>query len=89
MEIHPRRLGVALLIGLVSLLRQTPLSTQVLLEPQKEKAPLVRWASTAREMVKLQQLSRHRNIAGVTLNQVNDRQAQEYSKYAYSHYYGN
>jgi succinoglycan biosynthesis transport protein ExoP len=51
---------------------------------------VVRWASTAREMVKLctQQLSAHRKIAGVTFNQVNDRQAQKYGKYAYSYYYG-
>jgi len=51
---------------------------------------VVRWASTAREMVKLcvQQLSTHRKIAGVTFNQVNDREAQKYGKYAYSYYYG-
>jgi succinoglycan biosynthesis transport protein ExoP len=51
---------------------------------------VVRWASTAREMVKscAQQLSAHAKIAGVAFNQVNDRQAQKYGKYAYSYYYG-
>jgi len=51
---------------------------------------IVRWASTAREMVKqcVQQLSGHRKIAGVAFNHVNDRQAQKYGKYAYSYYYG-
>jgi polysaccharide biosynthesis transport protein len=51
---------------------------------------VVRWAATAREMVKYctQQLSGHKKIAGVAFNQVNDRQAQKYGKYAYSYYYG-
>jgi capsular exopolysaccharide synthesis family protein len=51
---------------------------------------IVRWASTARELVKqcVQQLSGHRKIAGVAFNHVNDRQAQKYGKYAYSYYYG-
>jgi polysaccharide biosynthesis transport protein len=51
---------------------------------------IVRWASTAREMVKqcVQQLSGHRKIAGVVFNHVNERQAQKYGKYAYSYYYG-
>jgi capsular exopolysaccharide synthesis family protein len=50
---------------------------------------VVRWASTARELVKecVQQLSGHKRIAGVVLNIVNDRQAQKYGKYAYSYYY--
>jgi len=51
---------------------------------------VVRWASTAREMVKqcAQQLSGHRKIAGVVFNHVNEQQAQKYGKYAYSYYYG-
>jgi len=51
---------------------------------------VVRWASTAREMVKqcVQQLSGHRKIAGVVFNHVNEQQAQKYGKYAYSYYYG-
>jgi capsular exopolysaccharide synthesis family protein len=51
---------------------------------------VVRWASTAREMVKhsVQQLSVHRKIAGVAFNQVNDHRAQKYGKYGYSYYYG-
>ena len=49
---------------------------------------VVRWAATAREMVKYtaQQLSAHKKIAGVVFNQVDDRQARTYSKHAY--YYG-
>jgi capsular exopolysaccharide synthesis family protein len=51
---------------------------------------VVRWASTARELVQtvVQQLSVHRNIAGLVFNQVDDKQAQKYGKYAYSYYYG-
>lgn len=51
---------------------------------------IVRWASTAREMVKqcVQQLSGHRKIAGIVFNHVNEQQAQKYGKYAYSYYYG-
>jgi succinoglycan biosynthesis transport protein ExoP len=49
---------------------------------------IVRWGVTARELVKecVNQLSGHRKIAGVAFNQVNDRQAQKYGKYAYSYY---
>jgi capsular exopolysaccharide synthesis family protein len=49
---------------------------------------VVRWAATAREMVKycVQQLSGHKKIVGVVFNQVDDRQAQKYGKHAY--YYG-
>jgi capsular exopolysaccharide synthesis family protein len=49
---------------------------------------VVRWAATAREVVKYtaQQLSAHKKIAGVVFNQVDDREAQTYSKHAY--YYG-
>ncbi len=51
---------------------------------------IVRWGTTARELVKqcVAQLSGHRKIAGVAFNQVNERQAQKYGKYAYSYYYG-
>ena len=49
---------------------------------------VVRWAATAREMVKqcAEQLARHKKIGGVVFNQVNDRQAQKYGKHGY--YYG-
>jgi succinoglycan biosynthesis transport protein ExoP len=51
---------------------------------------VVRWASTAREMVKqsVHQLSGHRKIAGIVLNQVDERQARKYGKYGYPYYYG-
>jgi exopolysaccharide transport family protein len=51
---------------------------------------IVRWASTAREIVQhsIQQLGGHKKIAGVVFNYVNDGQAQKYGKYAYSYYYG-
>jgi exopolysaccharide transport family protein len=48
---------------------------------------VVRWAATAREMVKqsAQQLLGHKKIAGVVLNLVNDRQAQKYERGGYSY----
>jgi exopolysaccharide transport family protein len=51
---------------------------------------VVRWASTARELVQtaVQQVGVHRNVAGLVFNQVDDKQAQKYGKYAYSYYYG-
>jgi exopolysaccharide transport family protein len=51
---------------------------------------VVRWASTARELVQtaVQQVGAHRNLAGLVFNQVDDSQAQKYGKYAYSYYYG-
>ena len=51
---------------------------------------VARWASTAREMVRrsVQQLSGHAKVAGIVFNQVDDAEAQKYSKYAYSYYYG-
>ena len=51
---------------------------------------VVRWASTAREMVQraVDQMSAHRKIAGVVFNMVDDERAQKYGKYAYSYYYG-
>lgn len=51
---------------------------------------VVRWASTARDMVQrsVAQLSGHAKIAGVVFNHVVDKQAQRYSKYAYGNYYG-
>jgi polysaccharide biosynthesis transport protein len=50
---------------------------------------VVRWHATAREMVKycVQQLAGHKKIAGVAFNQVDERRAQKYGKYAYSYYY--
>jgi capsular exopolysaccharide synthesis family protein len=51
---------------------------------------IVRWGKTARELVGqcVNKLSGHTKIAGVAFNQVDDRQAQKYGKYAYSYYYG-
>jgi exopolysaccharide transport family protein len=51
---------------------------------------VVRWSSTARELVKscAQQLAGHRKIAGVAFNQVNESRAQKYGKHGYSYYYG-
>lgn len=51
---------------------------------------VVRWGSTARELVKqsVEQLSGHRKIAGVVFNQVNEHEARKYGRYAYSYYYG-
>jgi exopolysaccharide transport family protein len=50
---------------------------------------IVRWSSTAREMVKhsMARLSSGKKIAGVVFNHVDDRKAQKYGKYAYSYYY--
>ena len=50
---------------------------------------VVRWASTARELVQqsLERLSRDK-VAGVVFNLVNERAAQKYGKYAYQYYYG-
>ena len=51
---------------------------------------VVRWASTARELVQqsIQRLPGHKKVAGVVFNQVNDRLAQKYGKDAYQYYYG-
>jgi polysaccharide biosynthesis transport protein len=51
---------------------------------------VVRWASTAREMVShsVQRLSGHKKVAGVVFNYVIDAQAQKYGKYSYSNHYG-
>ena len=50
---------------------------------------VVRWASTARELVQqsLQRLPREK-IAGTVFNRVNEKAAQKYGKYAYQYYYG-
>ena len=51
---------------------------------------IVRWASTAREMIahSIQRLQGQKKVAGVVFNNVVDAQAQKYGKYAYSYYYG-
>jgi len=51
---------------------------------------VIRWGATARELVKqsVDQLSGHSKIAGAVFNQVNEREAQKYGRYAYSYYYG-
>jgi polysaccharide biosynthesis transport protein len=50
---------------------------------------VVRWASTARELVlqSVQRLPREK-LAGVAFNRVNEKAAQKYGKYAYQYYYG-
>ncbi len=68
-----------------------PVIDPVVLSHLSDKIVLVvRWASTAREMVKqcVQQLSGHKKIAGVAFNHVNDSQARKYGKHGYSYYYG-
>lgn len=51
---------------------------------------VVRWSATAREMVRhaVEKLSADKKVAGAVFNQVNDRRAHKYGKYAYSHHYG-
>ena len=52
---------------------------------------VVRWGSTARELVQraVHQVSGNtKKVAGILFNQVIDSQAQKYGKYAYSYYYG-
>jgi polysaccharide biosynthesis transport protein len=50
---------------------------------------VVRWAATARELVQ-QSIERlpGTKIAGTVFNQVNERAAQKYGRYAYQYYYG-
>jgi len=50
---------------------------------------VVRWASTARELV-LQSIRRlpREKLAGAAFNRVNEKAAQKYGKYAYQYYYG-
>jgi capsular exopolysaccharide synthesis family protein len=51
---------------------------------------VVRWASTARELVQqsVQRLPGHRKVAGIVFNQVNERLARKYGKHASAYYYG-
>jgi succinoglycan biosynthesis transport protein ExoP len=51
---------------------------------------VVRWATTAREMVKhtVEQLPGHKKVAGIVLNLVNEKEAKKYGKHAYGYYYG-
>lgn len=51
---------------------------------------VVRWASTARELVQhsIQRLPGNRKVAGIVFNQVNEFEAQKYGKDGYSYYYG-
>ncbi len=68
-----------------------PLVDPVVVSHLADKIVLVvRWGSTARELVKecVIQLAGHRKIAGVAFNHVDEREAQKYGKYAYSYYYG-
>lgn len=52
---------------------------------------VVRWAATAREMVKyaIQQFPERKQIAGIVFNFVNESEARKYGKHAYSYYYSN
>lgn len=52
---------------------------------------VVRWSSTAREIVKhsIERVSADKKVAGVVFNHVNDKRAQRYGKHAYSYYYSN
>src|SRR5579862_1738650 len=52
-------------------------------------AYVVRWASTARELVQqsIQRLPQEK-LAGTVFNRVNEKAAQKYGKYAYQYYYG-
>jgi len=51
---------------------------------------VVRWASTAREMVQqsIQQISGHKKVAGIVFNHVIDGRAKKYGRFAYGYYYG-
>jgi polysaccharide biosynthesis transport protein len=51
---------------------------------------VVCWASTARELVQqsVQRFPGHRKVAGIVLNQVNERLARKYGKHANAYYYG-
>lgn len=51
---------------------------------------VVRWASTARELVSnsVQRLGGHPKVAGVVFSQVIDARMQKYGRYGYAHYYG-
>jgi capsular exopolysaccharide synthesis family protein len=51
---------------------------------------IVRWGTTARELVhqSVQKFIDHKKLAGVAFNQVNQKLAQKYGRYAYSYYYG-
>jgi capsular exopolysaccharide synthesis family protein len=51
---------------------------------------VVRWASTARELVlnSIQRLPGNRKVAGIAFNLVNESEAQKYGKDGYSYYYG-
>ena len=52
---------------------------------------VVRWASTAREVVQqsVQRFPGHRKVAGIVFNQVNERLARKYGRHAHAYYYGN
>ena len=49
---------------------------------------VVRWASTARELVQqsVQRFPGHRKVAGIVFNQVNERLARKYGKHANAYY---
>jgi succinoglycan biosynthesis transport protein ExoP len=51
---------------------------------------VVRWGATARDLVKgaIDHLPGQRKVAGIVFNQLNEKQARKYGKYAYAYYYG-
>jgi len=51
---------------------------------------VVKWGVTAREMVQhaIEQLPHSKKIAGIVFNNVDERLAKKYGKYAYANYYG-
>ncbi len=51
---------------------------------------VIQWGKTAREIVAdaVRQIPGDKQIAGVVLNFVNEKEARKYGKYAYSYYYG-
>jgi succinoglycan biosynthesis transport protein ExoP len=99
----PDLLGSARLKNLVAQLREMydliifdtpplgPVVDPVILSNLVDKVVfVVRWGSTAREMVQrgIQQIPGHRKVAGVVFNLVDDAEAQKYGKYAAAYYYG-
>ena len=60
----------------------------ILSQPVDKVVFVVRWASTARELVSrtLRRLPRDK-LAGMVFNRVNKRAARKYGKYAYMYYY--
>ena len=68
-----------------------PVADPVVISHLSDKVLLVvRWGVTARELVKeaVDLPWGYRKLAGIVLNQVNEKKAQKYGKYSYSYLYG-